>query len=1208
MRFCSPLVFSALTSLTLALIGSPAVAREPTYDSPTTAAKNEDFGLQGEYVGQNTAMQIVAVGDGEFQCVIYGGGLPGAGWDRQPPRRVDADYETAESLVKSMRLARTERKSPTLGAQPPAGAIVLFDGSAESLQKNWDAGAKRTDDGLLQQGATTRQKFQDFTLHLEFRTPFQPKDSGQGRGNSGVYYQGRYETQILDSFGLEGQDNECGGIYELHRPSENLCFPPLTWQTYDVDFTAAKYDAQGKKTADAKITVRLNGVVVHRDAALARATRASILGEGADPGPIHLQDHGNPVRYRNIWVIPRDSTREAKRPILPALERLYAAGVDVTADGATAGRVLINELNCTQCHAGEIAGLSPRTPPKLNQIGNRIRFDHIVEWISQPHESKPGTWMPDMLAGKSADQRQQTAHAIASYLAGEDQVIDQRGYATAARRGEELYHSLGCVACHPSFNGPATPIATTIPFGPLAQKYTLGSLAAFLQNPFELRPSGRMPHFGLNPVEAQDIATFLLRDVVMRGGGATMTVQVFHGTWQSLPDFSELKPVAQHETNELSVAITDRRDQFALRFETYLKVGKTGRFTFYLGSDDGSRLLVDGKELIKHDGVHPHSEKSKSTRLEAGTHQVVIEYFEYMGEESLSAEVEGPGFARTSLDVLGQAAPDAPPPEPFVAQRLQPSAELVNVGKAAFEQLGCIACHADPRNPDAKGTVKQPAPALVELKAAGGCLSEQPRAGLPHYDLTALQKQQIAAALDAMRGKDKSKVDAKAIAKDAIHLQLVAMNCFACHVRDGVGGPEGSRTEFFKTKIPEMGEEGRLPPILTGIGDKLNDDYLKKVLNIGADLRPYMLTKMPGFGNEHLPQLAKQFATTDRIESDSRPNTDEALTKVHANGRQLVGDTGMSCIKCHTFNGKGTPGIQAIDLLSMTNRLREDWFHRYLLDPQKYRPGTRMPTSYQNGKSTVTAIYKGDPTLQTDAVWRYLEQGKSAKEPSGLAGAQIVLKPEQRPIIYRNFIEGLTPRAIAVGYPAGVHQAWDAGRMSLKFLWKGAFIDAAKHWEGRGPGNQSPLGDELLEIESECMFATLDGENAEWPTTSARERNYRFLGYRLDRSGIPTFRYQTPTGWQIEETLVPMASDSTDGKSVVQRKLVAKGTGQPIFARIASSNAIESLGDGRYRIGNSYTLRLLGANNPQVRSIAGHMELIVRLEEGNHEIIEEIAW
>src|SRR5262249_48351885 len=180
------------------------------------------------------------------------------------------------------KLSKIARKSPTLGARPPEGAVVLFDGKDAGQFE----GGRITNDGLLMQGVTSKKKFKSGTLHLEFRTPYMPQDSGQQRGNSGCYLQGRYEVQILDSFGLEGKDNECGGIYSVRDANINMCYPPLAWQTYDIDYSAAEYDAAGKLTKNARITVRHNGFIVHKDIELPnRNTTAAPVQVGPEPGP-----------------------------------------------------------------------------------------------------------------------------------------------------------------------------------------------------------------------------------------------------------------------------------------------------------------------------------------------------------------------------------------------------------------------------------------------------------------------------------------------------------------------------------------------------------------------------------------------------------------------------------------------------------------------------------------------------------------------------------------------------------------------------------------------------------------------------------------------------------------------------------------------------------------------------------------------------------
>jgi hypothetical protein len=294
-----------------------------------------DFSIQGEYSGtisgssgpKRLAVQVIALGNGEFRAVGYTGGLPGGGWNGIKGEEVTATAKGGRVTFKGKyaagtirdgvmhlggkdgkslgSLERIERKSPSLGKRPPPGGRVLFDGSsADAWVRSRNRGAaEMTADGLLKEGANSKQRFGDHQLHLEFLLPFEPRARGQGRGNSGCYVQGRYEVQMLDSFGLAGMDNECGGIYKISRPLLNMCYPPGSWQTYDIDFSAARYDDQGNKIQNARITVRHNGVPIHEDLELPQHTAAAPLKDGPEPGFIHLQDHGNPVRYRNIWVL-----------------------------------------------------------------------------------------------------------------------------------------------------------------------------------------------------------------------------------------------------------------------------------------------------------------------------------------------------------------------------------------------------------------------------------------------------------------------------------------------------------------------------------------------------------------------------------------------------------------------------------------------------------------------------------------------------------------------------------------------------------------------------------------------------------------------------------------------------------------------------------------------------------------------------------------
>lgn len=306
------------------------------------AKAGPDFAVQGEYVGQiagpngqpiTIGAQIASVGGGDFTGAFFTGGLPGEGWDGQhrfaatgkakdeamtevPFVSTDGNAPEGHAVwtggsIKgkttdgTFELKKVERKSPTMGAKPPAGATLLFDGSAKD-KVNADAWEEpHVDDrGLLMAGTKTKKKFQNFTLHGEFILPFKPFGRDQDRGNSGFYLQDRYEIQVLDSFGQPVVFNGTGAIYRQTSPDLNMCLPPLQWQTYDIDFIAPEFDAAGRKTKNAVITVKLNGVTVHNHREITAKTGAG-KPEGPQPGPIQLQGHGNPVFYRNVWIVEK---------------------------------------------------------------------------------------------------------------------------------------------------------------------------------------------------------------------------------------------------------------------------------------------------------------------------------------------------------------------------------------------------------------------------------------------------------------------------------------------------------------------------------------------------------------------------------------------------------------------------------------------------------------------------------------------------------------------------------------------------------------------------------------------------------------------------------------------------------------------------------------------------------------------------------------
>ena len=327
-----------LSHLSVALVllcVAPAFAQQkgkgPAYDSPPSEDAN--YPLMGEFVGKITvgketktlALQIRPIAGDQFVAVAFHGGLPG-----QPNHQADEmkliGLRHNDSLILSGgpwalfvdkkgcsvvsaagkrigRLKRVQRKSPTLGAAAPEGAIVIFDGSNLDQLKN----GEKTEAGLLKEGVQIQPLFQDFNLHAEFRLPYMPLAEGQQRGNSGFYLQSRYECQVLDSFGTEILFNGLGALYRQKAPDFNMAFPPLRWQTYDIRFTSPRWDADGNKIRNARITSWVNGVKVQDDVELKNKTGAG-KEEAPTLLPTHLQDHGDPVRFRNIWIVDRGIT------------------------------------------------------------------------------------------------------------------------------------------------------------------------------------------------------------------------------------------------------------------------------------------------------------------------------------------------------------------------------------------------------------------------------------------------------------------------------------------------------------------------------------------------------------------------------------------------------------------------------------------------------------------------------------------------------------------------------------------------------------------------------------------------------------------------------------------------------------------------------------------------------------------------------------
>lgn len=302
--------------LLLLSAASDGVAKEktPTWTDAKTASREfAGFGFLGEYTKGSEAIQVVPC-EGRFYLSIYQGGLPGDGWDLGP-----VQHEWLESVEIEARLAgydRVDRSAALEFPKPPENAMILFDGSGKEA---WAFGT--VENGLLQAGAKTKRQFKDFRLHFECLIPLKPELplAHPDRGNSGVFALGVYEVQVCDTFGVDFDPDRweedgvmkhpktwCGSIYGIQAANINMCLPPLVWQTFDLEFTAARFE-NGKKMTDARMTVYHNDVLIHDNIALPEGTGGGPKGPRPEVpmGPIYVQSHGNPTQYRNLWIIEK---------------------------------------------------------------------------------------------------------------------------------------------------------------------------------------------------------------------------------------------------------------------------------------------------------------------------------------------------------------------------------------------------------------------------------------------------------------------------------------------------------------------------------------------------------------------------------------------------------------------------------------------------------------------------------------------------------------------------------------------------------------------------------------------------------------------------------------------------------------------------------------------------------------------------------------
>ncbi|MBC8325266.1 MAG: c-type cytochrome [Verrucomicrobia subdivision 3 bacterium] len=508
-------------------------------------------------------------------------------------------------------------------------------------------------------------------------------------------------------------------------------------------------------------------------------------------------------------------------------------------------------------------------------------------------------------------------------------------------------------------------------------------------------------------------------------------------------------------------------------------------------------------------------------------------------------------------------------------------------GKQLVQTLRCANCHQMPKQKDQPAQLNFSKP-LSELNPTRGCLAPQPVAAVPQFHLNAAQRTAITAALRAK--------DVAPSLTTHVHRELRLFNCTACHDRKAFGGPNPQRDNLFHSLGEDLGDEGRLPPTLTGVGAKLTESALHKVLRGEGAVRPYLATRMPDFGEANAKRLTQILTAADaraNVKPTPRHGTENKVGR-NKYGRDLMGVQGLNCITCHQLAGHKSLGIQALDLAHAPSRLRPEWFRDYLINPAAFRPGTRMPSFWPEGKA-VSKIFGSNTERQIDSIWVYLNELEQTRLPEGLEKkGGFELKPDKQPIVFRTFMEGAGTHAIAIGFPAGVHAAFDSEAVGWTTLWRGKFLDAESTWDDRFTPLAKPLGTDLIKLPSGPAVAVYQ-DGKPWP-----KGELQFRGYRLAKNGTPTFLYRHGK-IEITDTLTPQ------GKGMQRRMEFTGGEGE-LAVRLAVGEDFQTKKLGQWIVDKHFTVI---TPTVKMRTVGKQMELHapVKLKANGKTVLEvELQW
>ncbi len=486
-------------------------------------------------------------------------------------------------------------------------------------------------------------------------------------------------------------------------------------------------------------------------------------------------------------------------------------------------------------------------------------------------------------------------------------------------------------------------------------------------------------------------------------------------------------------------------------------------------------------------------------------------------------------------------------------EKLPTAGKWLELGRTLTDVKGCINCHTVEEN----GQARKPRDTFANLntiRLAGekGCIADKPNAAkTPVYKLDAKEISALAAFLKAGLSGTGSPASAY-----SARIAMKRFNCLNCHNRDNEGGIATELADQMRMLEKAENADDVRPPVLTGVGHKSRTSWLNSVLTNGGRARPWMQLRMPQYGKSNVGFLPEALAALEGTTPDDAVHTLPVNTQTIALGRQIVGKGGLGCISCHDIGGVANTGTRGPDLSTINQRVRYEWYERWMHQPLRMAPGTRMPQAFVDGKSTLTTVLNGDPKSQASAMWGYLSLGPGLPLPEGLEPPKgLILAIKDRPELLRTFMPDAGNKAIAVGYPGGVNLAFSADECRLAYSWAGNFLDASPVWNNRGGAPAKLLGPKFWSATGGHPWG-LTANPAIPPDFIGRSKNpafgvplplepariydgprmTHFDGYSLDKSGNPTFRYRLTenTGdgvLAVAETPAPLRASIATGFS-----------------------------------------------------------------------------